>query len=425
MFAPVNLFGLAGAWCAMSVVMMSVIKRADSRLNEPVELETFDYCIKTTPNAGLLQCAGQQAIASLQFLEEANNLTLAGGIMMIKDDTNPSARILPNIIDHDPLDFRGILENAGAMISQRQLMWDMGIIYPGLKLKIGPTLGANGVLEFVMDPGVLNDERSFHEEKSTARILTRNFVVPFLLGLKFNLATLLPLVFGGLILLSKKALILGKIALFVSGLFGYGSIFSPGIGLGFPYGGLGGASGLSGYGFSHRPFRYGEALHDKPDWDHHYAASSQSDSVSNHRPGYGNDHGSLGSNHHGGNHHHGSQNDEGTSGGYYKKKDKYLNLDERLESQASSLVDKFYEFEKQQMLKDRTTRLFERKFYETEQGKDAKGNESKDPSSGAAPASAKSKGDGYTFVTSDNADRSGRSLPMTSGYRNFAWSDES
>lgn len=48
-------------------------------------------------------------------------------------------------------------------------MWDMGIIYPGLKLKIGPTLGANGVLEFVMDPGSTghNDERSFYEEKST------------------------------------------------------------------------------------------------------------------------------------------------------------------------------------------------------------------------------------------------------------------
>lgn len=65
---------------------------------------------------------------------------------------------------------RGILENAGAVISQRQLQWDMAIIYPGLKLKVGPTLGANGVLEFVLDPSAANDERTFHEhEKSTGK----------------------------------------------------------------------------------------------------------------------------------------------------------------------------------------------------------------------------------------------------------------
>lgn len=70
------------------------------------ELDTFDYCIKMTPSAGLMQCAGQQALASLQFLEEASNLTLASGVLMIKDDSNPAARIVPNFIDHDPLDFR-------------------------------------------------------------------------------------------------------------------------------------------------------------------------------------------------------------------------------------------------------------------------------------------------------------------------------
>ncbi|XP_055523596.1 uncharacterized protein LOC129717603 [Wyeomyia smithii] len=365
------------------------------------ELETFDYCIKVNPSVGLLQCAGQQALASLQFLEEASNLTLANGLLMIKDETNPSARILPNFIDHDPLDFRGILENAGALISQRQLQWDMGIIYPGLKLKIGPTLGASGVLEFVMDPAAHNDERSYFEEKSTARILTRNFIVPFLLGLKFNLATLLPLVFGGLILLSKKALILGKIALFVSGLFGYGSVLSPGIGYGFIPPGIG-----SYGGFPARPYRYSDALSDKPDWtssQHHHHNHHQNHPSDNlyHQDSH-------------------IQSDDSSSGGYYRKKDKFLNLDERLEPQVSSLVDKFYEFEKQQMLKDRTTRLFERKFYEAD--RDKRG----DPGTDVTSDSATKEGDGYTFVTAavDNSERNGRSLPTDSGYRNFAWSGE-
>ncbi|XP_052863716.1 uncharacterized protein LOC128270357 [Anopheles cruzii] len=369
------------------------------------QLDDFDYCIRRTPSPGLLQCAGQQALSSLQFLEEANNFTLTGGLLMLKDESLPSSRIIPNFIDRDPLDFRGILENAGAVMAQRQMLWDMGMIYPGLKLKLGPTAGAVGILEFVLDPSAQNDERSLFEEKSTARILTKSFVVPFLLGLKFNLATLLPLVFGGLILLSKKALILGKIALFLSGMFGYGSFFAPsfggfgGYGGGFG-GGFGGGGGHhGGYGFGSKPFRYNNPFADNPDFDNQH----------HHHQHHHDDH------HHSGDYHAGSPSldSDQTSGGYYKKKDKFLNLDERIQPQASSMVDKFYDYEKQQMLKDRTARLFERKFYEKEQ------------QVGGGP------GAGYPFVTADHTtERNERSLPEagalggnTAG-RNFAWSSD-
>uniref|UniRef100_A0A182YGJ2 Uncharacterized protein n=1 Tax=Anopheles stephensi TaxID=30069 RepID=A0A182YGJ2_ANOST len=346
------------------------------------QLDTFDYCIRMTPSPGILQCAGQQALSSLQFLEEASNFTLASGVLMIKDESLvPSSRIIPNIVDHDPLDFR---QNAGAVMAQRQLLWDMGIIYPGLKLKLGPTIGAAGLLEFVLDPSVQNDERSLFEEKSTARILTKSFVVPFLLGLKFNLATLLPLVFGGLILLSKKALILGKIALFLSGLFGYGSFLTPSLyGGGFGGYGGGGFSGhgsVGGFGFGSKPFRYNNPFADSPDFDSHHQHHHHV-----HQDDY-----------------HGAGVSHDTSSSYYKKKDKFLNLDERVEPQtASSLVDKFYEYEKQQMLKDRTARLFERKFYEREQH----------PQSGGAAG-----GPDYPFVTADLAtERNERSLPDGGG----------
>ncbi|XP_058115847.1 uncharacterized protein LOC131287152 [Anopheles ziemanni] len=292
-------------------------------------------------------------------------------------------------------------------MAQRQMLWDMGIIYPGLKLKLGPTLGAPGVLEFVLDPAVAqNDERSLFEEKSTARILTKSFVVPFLLGLKFNLATLLPLVFGGLILLSKKALILGKIALFLSGMFGYGSLLTPAIAGGFGgFGGYGGfghgfaGHGAGGYGFGSKPFRYNNPLADSPDYDSHH-----------------HQHHHHSSSHHGDYQHGVAADSDHGSAGYYKKKDKFLNLDERIEPQtASSLVDKFYEYEKQQMLKDRTARLFERKFYEKEH----------QPQSGTGGMS----GADYPFVTADlTTERNERSLPESApggglGGRNFAWSD--
>lgn len=59
-----------------------------------------------------------------------------------------------------------------------------------------------------------------------ARILTKQFILPFLLGLKFNLMTILPLLFAGIILLLKKAVFLGKFALFITGLLGFGNLLS-------------------------------------------------------------------------------------------------------------------------------------------------------------------------------------------------------
>ena len=69
----------------------------------------------------------------------------------------------------------------------------------------------------------------------------RHLVLPFLLGFKFNLASLLPLLFGVLIVITKKALLLTKIALFVSGLLGWNTIFGGSM--------FGGSSGYGSGGF--------------------------------------------------------------------------------------------------------------------------------------------------------------------------------
>lgn len=60
--------------------------------------------------------------------------------------------------------------------------------------------------------------------------MTRQFVVPFLLGVKFNLATLMPIIIGLIALLSKKALFLLKIAFMLSTFFGYGGLNTGGYG---------------------------------------------------------------------------------------------------------------------------------------------------------------------------------------------------
>lgn len=43
--------------------------------------------------------------------------------------------------------------------------WDLSRIYPGLMMRIGPTLGINGVLEFVMDNN--KDRTGFNDDPST------------------------------------------------------------------------------------------------------------------------------------------------------------------------------------------------------------------------------------------------------------------
>jgi hypothetical protein len=62
---------------------------------------------------------------------------------------------------------RSLLENAGLVMSHRSLQWDMTRIYPGLQLRIGPSING-GLLEFVVDPTAQNDERSYLlQEEST------------------------------------------------------------------------------------------------------------------------------------------------------------------------------------------------------------------------------------------------------------------
>lgn len=124
--------------------------------------------------------------------------------------------------------------------------------------------------------------------------MSRKFVLPFLLGLKFNIATLLPLILGAIILISKKAAFLSKLALFISGFFGLGGLATIG-GLG----GLGGGLGGNGYGYYRPPFQ------------------------------------------------------EGLGGGYKS----FESVTPRTQEET---VDHFYDYDKKHLLKDRSSRLYER-----------------------------------------------------------------
>lgn len=59
------------------------------------------------------------------------------------------------------------MENAGTMVGQRSLQWELSMIEPGLMLRVGPTSDANSMLEFVMDPDQDRGDRYSVEDPST------------------------------------------------------------------------------------------------------------------------------------------------------------------------------------------------------------------------------------------------------------------
>ena len=70
------------------------------------DFQTFGQCIKQTPSPGVISCAGVQALNSLQTIENAENFTLASGLILAKDESSVMSRSIPNFLEQDPMDFR-------------------------------------------------------------------------------------------------------------------------------------------------------------------------------------------------------------------------------------------------------------------------------------------------------------------------------
>ncbi|KAI5645727.1 hypothetical protein NE865_02394 [Phthorimaea operculella] len=226
-----------------------------------VEDSQLNQCISVRRSTEVGVCFAKELLHKLNQYEESDEFSLANGVSFVRDEKTP--RDIASFLDKDPMDFRSIMEDASNLISKRSLHWDLSGVYPGLVMRIGPTL-ANGVLEFVMDPRIKDRSSAYHQphgELSTGRLLARNLLVPFLLGFKFQISTLLPLLLGLVLLASKKAFLLAKVALLAV------TVFSGGAGLG----GLGGGSGSwGGNGGSWGGFSGGPSLQSYTAYDHHH-----------------------------------------------------------------------------------------------------------------------------------------------------------
>ncbi|XP_055903212.1 uncharacterized protein LOC129939268 [Eupeodes corollae] len=207
--------------------------------------DVFNYCIRETDHRhqGLKECVGRTAISFLQSFNEHDNFSIFTDLIAEKDE-NVASRSIVNFLDQDPVDFRGILESAGTLVSERSLQWRLDNIYPGLMFKIGPSADSNSVAEFVMDNSKVDGRFYSPTELSSARILTKQYLLPMLLGFKFNVAVLVPIIFGLVVLFLKKSLFLVKIAIYISSVLGVGGAAT--LATLFGYGGGVGGGGFAG-----------------------------------------------------------------------------------------------------------------------------------------------------------------------------------
>ncbi|KAG7190703.1 hypothetical protein KM043_006780 [Ampulex compressa] len=192
------------------------------KLDQMEETTSFGQALGTClaqKEYGTIECVNRGGLSLLRSLNEKDDLDF-GEVHLQRADSR-SRELLD--WDYDPKDFGNVLKAATKLMEHRSMKWSLDNLYPGLQMLAGPTLNGNGVLEFALDERVAayNDR-----QEGTGRQLTRHLLLPLLLGFKFNLASLIPLLFGFLLLVTKKALLLTKIALFVSGLLGWNSLFS-------------------------------------------------------------------------------------------------------------------------------------------------------------------------------------------------------
>lgn len=104
--------------------------------------------------------------------------------------------------------------------------------------------------------------RKFIEDFFTGRLLLKRTLLPVLLGIKLNVVTLMPIIFGILVFIIKKALFFSKAALLISGLLGYSQLQQQQQHQQHLYGsGLGGYHHQGGYG-NHQGSSFGHHIVD-------------------------------------------------------------------------------------------------------------------------------------------------------------------
>lgn len=96
---------------------------------------------------GVFECVNRGALGVLQSWNEQDELDF--GEFHFQRAAGQSRDLLD--LDYDPKDFGNVVKAVTRLIERRNFKWNMGHLYPGLLMRVGPTLTGDGLLEFVVD----------------------------------------------------------------------------------------------------------------------------------------------------------------------------------------------------------------------------------------------------------------------------------
>ncbi|KAI4495814.1 hypothetical protein M0802_008437 [Mischocyttarus mexicanus] len=181
--------------------------------------EAFGTCL-SKKEYGTLECANRATLGVLQSFNEQDELNF--GSFRLERADGYGRELLD--LDYDSKSFENVFKAAVRLIERRNMKWNLDYLYPGLQMRVGPMINANGVLEFVLND--IQPPSYVDGQYGTGRQQLTKHLLPFLTGFKFNLVSLIPILFGLLLIVSKKALLLTKVALLISSLIGWNSMYN-------------------------------------------------------------------------------------------------------------------------------------------------------------------------------------------------------
>ncbi|VVC33492.1 Protein of unknown function DUF1676 [Cinara cedri] len=169
-----------------------------------------------------LPCINERAMAALERTESADALLLDPGLEIARQpgDETPAPRGVYSFGDN-PYNVGAVIEAASSLLSRRTFIWDLSILYPGLQMRIGPTYNGKGLIDFNVDRRHTFNERSLNYGHM---IFKRSFLAN-VLATQITIASVIPIVFTAIYFLTKNAFLLSKVALVITSVVGYGSLF--------------------------------------------------------------------------------------------------------------------------------------------------------------------------------------------------------
>lgn len=141
-----NLYLLVLASTGITVIMEPKENLGMSNKNSLNFNEAFGACL-SKKEYGIFECANHATLGVLRTFNEQDELNF--GCLRLERADGYERELVD--LDYDPRSFENVIKAAVKLIERRGMKWDLDYLYPGLQMRVGPTLNANGVLEFVLN----------------------------------------------------------------------------------------------------------------------------------------------------------------------------------------------------------------------------------------------------------------------------------